>query len=135
LTGRSSRNCESSWPESTFKKVKGLLGLAHRAGKLVSGTTATRIKLEKGLAFLIIVAEDASQEIKDYFRYKSREMGVPLFFVQSKLELGLAVGKSERAVIGILDRRFAQAIWERLREMDHQDQDHGGEMNGEIKGL
>lgn len=109
--------------------------MANRAGKVVSGGTATRVKLEEGLVFLVIVAENASQEIKEYYRYKSQETGIPLLLAPSKLELGLSVGKSERAVMGILDRRFAREIWKRARAIDHEDQYHGGEKNGEIKGV
>ena len=45
--------------KNNMDKIHSLLGLAMRAGKLVSGEDATMLDLKKGKLNLIIVAGDA----------------------------------------------------------------------------
>jgi ribosomal protein L7Ae-like RNA K-turn-binding protein len=97
-------------------KIEAILGFAAKAGKIVAGEQAVRAKLRQGSVLLIVLAQDASGEITRYYSYKSNEMGIPVICSGTKLELGLAVGKSQRAVIGIIDRGFAASILKQVRE-------------------
>ena len=49
---------------NNMQKIHSLLGIAMRAGKLVSGEDGTMIDLKKGKLNLVIVAEDASNNTK-----------------------------------------------------------------------
>ncbi len=91
-------------------KIKNLLGFAMKSGKLVSGEDSCRIEIKKNGVFLIIVAEDASDNTKKLFTDKTTYRKIPLRFFESKEGLGHIIGKMSRAVIGIKDKGFAEKI-------------------------
>ena len=49
-------------------KVLSLVGLATRAGKTVSGEFSTEKSVKTGKSFLVLVAEDASENTRKKFR-------------------------------------------------------------------
>ena len=60
------------------KKIESYLGLARRAGKIVSGYQTCVHTISKGNIKLIIVASDASENTRDRFKNlcrRSREAG------------------------------------------------------------
>ena len=97
---------------NNMQKIHSLLGIAMRAGKLVSGEDGTMIDLKKGKLNLVIVAEDASNNTKKLFKDKSSYRKINQIFFSTKVELGLSIGKSPRAVIGIKDKNLSQKIIE-----------------------
>lgn len=99
-----------------LEKIEALLGFAAKAGQVVPGDQAVRTKLRHGNVYLILLAEDASKEIIDYYKFKGEEMGIPVICTGTKLQLGWVIGKSQRAVVGIRDRQFANSILRQVRE-------------------
>ena len=97
-------------------KIYSFLGLATRAGKVVSGDDSTLLDLKKGNIKLIIVAEDASENTKKLFKDKASYRNVPYVYFSNKLQLGYAIGKAPRATLGLKDINFANKILE-LMEM------------------
>ena len=95
---------------NNMQKIHSLLGIAMRAGKLVSGEDRTMIDLEKGKLNLVIVAEDASNNTKKLFKDKSSFRHVNCIELSTKSDLGISIGKDSRAVIGIKDIGFANKI-------------------------
>ncbi len=96
------------------KKVLGALGLATKAGKLVSGEFMTERAIRDGSASLVIVASDASENTKkkfadscDYYRVSYVEFG-------DKEQLGRAIGKEFRASLAVTDRGLATTIGKNL---------------------
>ncbi len=57
--------------KNNMEKLHSLLGLAMRAGKLVSGEDGTMLDLKKNKLNLVIVATDASNNTKKLFKDKS----------------------------------------------------------------
>lgn len=53
------------------QKIYSYIGLAMRAGKVVSGDDTTLKELKKGKLSLVIVADDASDNTKKLFKDKS----------------------------------------------------------------
>lgn len=96
--------------KNNMEKIHSLLGLAMRAGKLVSGEDATMLDLKKGKLNLIIVASDASNNTKKLFNDKSSYRKVNCVELSTKSDLGISIGKDSRAVIGIKDIGFANKI-------------------------
>ncbi|WP_131043113.1 L7Ae/L30e/S12e/Gadd45 family ribosomal protein [Clostridioides difficile] len=94
------------------EKVLSFLGLATRAGKIVSGDDSTLLDLKKGKVNLILIAEDASNNTKKLFKDKSTFRNIPYLFFSTKGEIGFAIGKSPRAVVGIKDENFSKKIIE-----------------------
>ncbi|GAA3662426.1 L7Ae/L30e/S12e/Gadd45 family ribosomal protein [Asaccharospora irregularis] len=94
------------------EKIYSFLGLATRAGKIVSGDDSTLLELKKGKVKLVIVAEDASDNTKKLFRDKSSFRDIPYIIFSTKLKLGMSIGKAPRAVLGIKDENFSKRITE-----------------------
>ncbi len=91
-------------------KIFSFLGLAMRSGNLVSGEDATLLELKKNKIKLVLIAEDASENTKKTFMDKSQFRNIEYVLFGNKEELGKAIGKEYRAVIGIKDENFARKI-------------------------
>ena len=91
-------------------KVLGTIGLAMRAGKLVSGEFMTERAIRDGDAELVLIADDASPGTKKKFSDSCKYYRVPMLCVFDKETLGQSIGKRERASVAVLDRGFAGAI-------------------------
>ena len=96
-------------------KIYSLLGLATRAGKIVSGDDSTLLELKRGNVKLVIVAQDASDNTKKLFKDKSSYRNINYVYFSNKLQLGYAIGKAPRAVLGVKDINFANKILELIK--------------------
>jgi ribosomal protein L7Ae-like RNA K-turn-binding protein len=97
-----------------MNKVLSYLGLAQRAGKIVSGEFSTEKAIKSHKAFLVIVAEDASDNTKKSFSDAAAFYNIPLVIYGTKDELGGATGKRFRASLAVMDEGFAKAIKDNL---------------------
>ena len=96
------------------EKILGLMGLAMRAGQVVSGEEGVLAAVKNEKAKLVIIAQDASEGTKKKFRDKSSYREIPFRIVFEKDVLGHAIGKKTRAVIGIIDPNFATKMLEMI---------------------
>lgn len=87
-----------------------LLGFAHRAGKLVVGTTGVLTSLRRGTAKTLLLAEDLSHHTREKVVRQAETAGVPLVSHGSKQRLGEALGRDEVGVVAITDAQLAAAI-------------------------
>ncbi|NLM40816.1 MAG: 50S ribosomal protein L7ae [Firmicutes bacterium] len=101
---------------SSKDKFYSYLGLATRAGKVVSGEDAVESAVRRGKVFFLILAQDASANTLRKFSSLARHHHLRAAVAGSKDLLGQAMGKAPRAVVGITDRDFAQVIRESVRE-------------------
>ena len=97
-------------------KIYSLLGLAMKAGKVVSGEFATDKSIKEGTAMLVLVSGDASDNTKKKFSNSCEFYEVPRFFFGTKDELGHAIGKEFRSSCAITDKSLAEAFLKSLRE-------------------
>ncbi|MBO6138032.1 MAG: ribosomal L7Ae/L30e/S12e/Gadd45 family protein [Lachnospiraceae bacterium] len=88
-------------------RTLSLLGLAVKAGKVVSGEFSTENSIKRHKAKVVIVAEDASDNTKKKFRDKCKFYKVPIFIYGTKNTLGHAMGKQDRSCAAVEDRGFA----------------------------
>lgn len=93
-----------------------MLGLAERAHAVRSGALACEQAMRKGQARLIVLAEDAADEVKLAFATRAHSRGIKIITVPSKTELGNAIGKSPRAALIITEAGFAQRLWSMSQE-------------------
>ena len=91
-------------------KLISFLGLAQKAGKLVSGETACETAFKKREARLAVVCSDASDNTKKKFSQKSWYYKCPFEVFLTKSELGKAIGRENRAAFVITDEGFAKNI-------------------------
>lgn len=97
-------------------KVSGLLGLATKAGKIVSGFEAVSECVEKKKAKLVIVSIEASDKTKNNIKYICEKNNVMCIEYAEINFLSQAIGKKNKAIIGIKDNNFATAIKNILME-------------------
>ncbi|CDR31190.1 Ribosomal protein L30E [Acholeplasma oculi] len=89
---------------------KGALGLAYVAKKLVLGADEVVIALRKKEVFLVLLANDASENTKKRISDKTQTYQVELMDRYTTEELSSAVGKKNIKVIGIKDKGFSMLL-------------------------
>ena len=90
--------------------VLSLLGIAAKGRNLVSGEFAVEKAVKERKAFLVIVAQEASDNTKKKFRNMCEFYKVPIAEYGTKDSLGHAIGKEERSSIGITDQGLSNGI-------------------------
>ena len=93
-----------------LSKALSMISLATKAGKTASGEFCTEKEVKSGLAALVIVATDASENTKKKFQNMCEFYEVPIYFYGDKETLGHAMGKEIRASLAIIDAGFAKSI-------------------------
>ena len=93
-----------------LNKALSLISLATKAGKTVSGEFCTEKEVKTGMAALVIVADDASENTKKKFQNMCEFYEVPIYFYGDKDTLGHAMGKEFRASLAVTDPGFAKGI-------------------------
>lgn len=97
----------------TTEKILGLIGIARRAGKITFGFDAVMQDVFKGRAKGVFLSSDASERTATKVHdacdeYKTRLTGLEV----TKSQLGAAIGRSDTAVIAVLDKSLADRIAE-----------------------
>ncbi len=91
-------------------KIAALLGFAQKAGKIVSGDDVVYGYLQKGKVKLVLAATDTGVNTKKEFVRMINKTDIPWAVWGDKARLGLVIGKSPRALVGLTEGQFAQAI-------------------------
>ncbi len=91
-------------------KVYGLLGISAKAGKIISGTDIVLEWMNKRKVSLVLVAEDTSEKSKKNIQFFCEKENVEMIVFGDILKNSKAIGKQNRAIIGITDERLADAI-------------------------
>ena len=94
--------------------ILSMLGISQRARKLISGQDTVARACDSGKVFLIILACDTSENTRKKITSLCCRKNIPLFFWGHSDELGRAIGKGQRKVIGITDRGIAKKIIKHL---------------------
>ena len=92
------------------KKIESYLGLARRAGKIVSGYQTCVHTISRGTIRLIIAASDTSDNTKKKFEHLCSRYGVDFCVYGTTDELSLLTGFKGRGIYGITDRNFAEVM-------------------------
>ncbi len=92
------------------KKILGLIGLAARARKIYFGADSVELAIKKKKVQLVIIAIDASDRTKDKFKKICEEQKIPIMIEGEIVILSKAIGKSNKAIIGVEDINLAKEI-------------------------
>ncbi len=92
------------------KKILGLVGLAARARNVSFGADSVELQIKKKKVKLIIVAEDSSTRTKEKFIKLSEQYNIPIIITGNIDELSQAIGKNNKAIIGIENINLASEI-------------------------
>lgn len=95
-------------------RVLSMLGLAARSRNVVSGGFATEEAVKSGKAYLVIIAEDASDNTRKKYSNMCEFYEVPCEYYSIKEILGHAIGKEERSCLAVTDQGFADSIQKHL---------------------
>ncbi|MBQ4631440.1 MAG: ribosomal L7Ae/L30e/S12e/Gadd45 family protein [Clostridia bacterium] len=91
-------------------KAMGLLGLAKRAGRVVSGESACKEAIRFGKSYLILLAGDVSVNTSKSITDSCKFYDVPYVVTGTKESLGAAIGNEFNAVVSVNDEGFANGI-------------------------
>lgn len=92
------------------KKILGLIGLSAKARKISFGSDSVEEGIKNKKINLIIVSEDSSERTKDKFKYLSEKYKVPIIIIGTIEELSKAIGKSNKAILGVGDINLSKEI-------------------------
>ena len=92
------------------KKILGLIGLSARARKIAYGADSVENEIKKRKVYLIIIANDSSDRTKEKFQKLSEIYNIPIYIGGEIEELSKAIGKSNKAILGIEDINLANEI-------------------------
>ena len=90
--------------------ILGLIGLAMKAGKVCFGADSVEENVIKRKVKLLIISEDSSERTKNKFINICEKYNVPVIVDGDIDTLSKAIGKSNKAIIGIKDINFAESI-------------------------
>ncbi|MEA4962719.1 putative ribosomal protein YlxQ [bioreactor metagenome] len=92
------------------KKVQSMIGMAYKAGRVISGEDPVRFALKKNNIKLLIIAEDASENTKKRFINSAVYYHIPYFIYMTKEELSISLGQKIRSIAGITDEGFSDYL-------------------------
>ena len=101
------------------EKVLNLLGLATRAGLLVSGEDIVIDAMRKKKAKIVFLGSDCSDATLDKFEKKCFHYKVELNTMFTSEELSHSIGKT-RTVLAIIDEGFRKAIKKTLGGVENE---------------
>jgi ribosomal protein L7Ae-like RNA K-turn-binding protein len=93
-----------------MKRLQQILGLAMRAGKIVSGEEQVLHTVRAGKAKIVFLTVDAGKNTAKRIEDKCASYHVPVFRYGTREELGQAIGKAARVVIAVTDAGFTRTI-------------------------
>ncbi len=103
-----------------INKIYSFLGLAAKAGKLVSGDEACERAIKAMKVHLVIVSSDASENTKKKYSDKCENRGLNLRFFGEKERIGRYIGKEIRSVVAVLEVGFAKRLMEMIDESEYE---------------
>lgn len=98
-------------------KWTSILGLANRAGKLVTGEELVIKEIQKKRVKLVLLAQDASQNTKKKIMDKSTYYNIPVRLVPDRYTLGKSIGKEARVVVAVTDKGFSEKLQSELDQI------------------
>jgi ribosomal protein L7Ae-like RNA K-turn-binding protein len=97
------------------------LGMAMKAGKVITGEETVVDSVRKGEAKLVIVAEDAAANTSKKVNDKCITYNVPFYQFGGRDRLGASIGKESRVVVAITDGGFAKMLRKSLENRTEVD--------------
>lgn len=91
-------------------KVLTYLGFAQKSGNISSGFDTVSLGIKKKNIYLVILAEDVAENTKEKIVRLCEANKIDYRIALTVDEISNSVGKSNRAIIGINNRKFAKTI-------------------------
>ena len=97
-------------------KIYSLLGLCMKAGKLKTGSFKVAESIRDNSACLVLLSYEASLNTKKKFHNMCDFYGVKIAEIGTMEDIRKGIGKSERAVLSVVDDRLAVLVSGQLAE-------------------
>lgn len=91
-------------------RIYSMIGLAAKAGSVVSGEFSTEKAIKNKKACLVILASDASENTRKHFSDMCAYRNIPICVYGGKQELGKAIGKDLRGSLAVTNLGLADSI-------------------------
>ena len=91
-------------------RILNLIGMARKAGSVVSGSTSVLQELAKPSARFLVVAIDAAEGTAGKILNRAKGSEVPFVKMFNKQTLGSAVGRDERRHLVLTNEQFANNL-------------------------
>ena len=91
-------------------RALSMLSIAAKAGKVQSGGFLTEKAIQEGVAYFVIIAEDASGNTQKKFMDKCKYYEIPYTIAFDSRQ----IGKQERTVLAVTDAGLAKQISDKL---------------------
>lgn len=89
--------------------------MRQKHGKLISGMDAVIEEVQKNKIKLVIISSDISEKSMENIKYVCTKYNVKVIRLNYTMDvLGKAIGKENRAIIGIKDKGFSDGIIKKL---------------------
>jgi len=98
------------------KDILNFLGLMNRAGALTTGTEIVLNGVRSGKVKMVLIDDAVSDNTFKKITDKCKFYNVSYIRAETGIDLGLAIGKSNRKVIGITDPNFVKALKEKFNK-------------------
>lgn len=108
----------------TDESLHRFIGMAEKAGKVISGYDAVEHAMIKNLVKLVVVAHDTSDSTKKRMTREADKKSIKYITYSDKAHLGECIGKSPKALIAITDEHFSSQLllmMRRLEQSNHHD--------------
>jgi len=97
------------------KEFLNFLGLANRAGALITGTELVLAGVRRQKVKLVIVDANVSAGTLKKIRDKCKFYDVDMVQGLGSISIGSAIGSENRKVIGVVDGNFAKGLKDKLK--------------------
>ena len=103
-------------------RVFGMIGLAARAGKIVSGSDSVIGAIRSGNVQLLIITKDISKNsLEKILKNIPDDKEITCYSFGTSERLGSALGKPDRTVAAVTDKSFAEGISAILENISEED--------------
>ncbi|MBY6036052.1 YlxQ family RNA-binding protein [Fictibacillus nanhaiensis] len=93
---------------------ENFLGIAARAGKVISGEGLVVKSIQKQNAKIVLLSKDASENTKKKVTDKCLFYNIDYVWIEDRNILGKAIGKEQRVVVAVNDQGFSKRLKELL---------------------
>ncbi|WEV40801.1 ribosomal L7Ae/L30e/S12e/Gadd45 family protein [Lactobacillus sp. ESL0684] len=97
------------------QQALNLLGLAQKAGKIISGFDLVSAGLTAKQVKIVILANDSHDDTREKITRNAVQNQVDVISSFTSMELSQAIGKN-RKVLGLTDRGFSRALVQKINE-------------------
>ena len=87
-----------------------MIGLSARDRKISYGADSVENDIKRKKVYLVIIANDSSLRTKDKFKKIAEKYKIPIIIEGDIEELSKAIGKSNKAILGIEDINLSNEI-------------------------